>query len=332
MSCRFDFHDISNTMTDRKTNESVPDLSRRKLSNHCIYGGGGSAGPWMGLLFGLLFIAVGTGVILLAAGVIPSDEANFHAPRWLVGVIGGLFAAAGSAVMSGGALAMYKQGLLKRDAVRYPDQPWLADYHWDTGGSRDDGNRQMTKAFMGAFFFTALMVPFNWLIFFSNESIPFFVHGIVLLFDVITLAIWCYAFYLLGRRVKYGDSRIIFDQFPFHLGEMLSVRWSPSRALGNYNRITFTLRCVEEVEETTGSGKHRQTRVVPYQVWAEQFVVDQPGRHEGLYDVPVAFLLPADGRPTKLSASPAEYWEIEIHADTPGIDFKANYLIPVYSR
>ena len=307
------------------------DTNRKRLANHRTYGGGWAAGPWVTLIFGFIFIGVGTAVILLAMGIIPSSEENFNAPKGLVGIIGGIFAVAGVSIVLGGVNGVSKKAKLRNKALQHPDQPWLADYNWSEAGSRDDTLRQVTKMFMGAIFISVFMVPFNWLIFFSDESVPFFVHIIISIFDLAALAAWGYAVYLLGRWLKYRDSRIIFDTFPFFLGQMLSVRWSPSRALGNYNKITFILRCVEEVKETTGTGKNRQTQIVSYQIWADQFVVDEPGRHEGLYDVPVTFLLPADGRPTKINAPLAQYWEIEIHADTPGIDFKADYMVPVYA-
>ena len=31
-----------------------------------------------------------------------------------------------------------------------------------------------------------------------------------------------------------------------------------------------------------------------------------------------------------MTAERPRYWELEVHADTPGIDFRAIYLVPVY--
>lgn len=50
------------------------------------------------VIFGLIFSFVGIAIILLAAGVIPSPEAAFKAPRWVVGAAGGIFAMAGMMV------------------------------------------------------------------------------------------------------------------------------------------------------------------------------------------------------------------------------------------
>ena len=47
------------------------------------------------ILFGLLFVLTGVFIMLIAAGVIPSEESSFHAPRWVVGACGAIFSIAG---------------------------------------------------------------------------------------------------------------------------------------------------------------------------------------------------------------------------------------------
>lgn len=47
--------------------------------------------PWLGWLF----IAAGLAIEGLALGIIPSDPAKFHAPKWIVGVCGLVFATCG---------------------------------------------------------------------------------------------------------------------------------------------------------------------------------------------------------------------------------------------
>lgn len=46
-------------------------------------------------VFGGIFLLIGTGIILLAVGVIPSPETSFKAPHWVVGCVGALFGGAG---------------------------------------------------------------------------------------------------------------------------------------------------------------------------------------------------------------------------------------------
>lgn len=51
--------------------------------------------PAVGVGLGLLLILVGAVPVLAALGIIPSDDAEFNAPRWLVAVLAGIFPVAG---------------------------------------------------------------------------------------------------------------------------------------------------------------------------------------------------------------------------------------------
>jgi hypothetical protein len=42
------------------------------------------------------------------------------------------------------------------------------------------------------------------------------------------------------------------------------------------------------------------------------------------------FKLPEKGFETRLSERPPRYWELEVLAETPGIDFNAFFFLPVY--
>ncbi len=44
-------------------------------------------------------LATGAGIAALAAGIIPSDESNFHAPHWVVGACGFVFMLAGVMIL-----------------------------------------------------------------------------------------------------------------------------------------------------------------------------------------------------------------------------------------
>lgn len=107
------------------------------------------------------------------------------------------------------------------------------------------------------------------------------------------------------------------------------------KGLGDYNHIVFTLRCVEEVPEmsryqSSRSHGNASPRWVRYQTYALTFEVEGPGRHLAGSAGPVAFPLPPRARVTDMTAEHPRYWELEVHADTPGVDFRATYLVPVY--
>ncbi|MBT3391515.1 MAG: hypothetical protein HN413_14030 [Chloroflexi bacterium] len=52
----------------------------------------------MALLMGLIFMAVGGLIILMALEIIPMDPSSLHAPRWVLGAAGALFFLSGALV------------------------------------------------------------------------------------------------------------------------------------------------------------------------------------------------------------------------------------------
>jgi hypothetical protein len=135
------------------------------------------------------------------------------------------------------------------------------------------------------------------------------------------------------RSAKYGRPYLRFERFPFFPGQLVECALDPGKGIRDYRKITYTLRCVEDVTETHGSGKNRSTTTVCYQLYADHFEIDQPGslgaQGQG---VPVTFLLPEDVPTMDLWRPAPRYWELVVKADTPGVDFKATFLVPVYAE
>jgi hypothetical protein len=91
------------------------------------------------------------------------------------------------------------------------------------------------------------------------------------------------------------------------------------------------LRCVEEWTETTGRGDDRSITLIHEQLWAaarstEGLVDIRPGGRLSLsYDVPET--VPG----SYLSGEPrVTFWELDICATAPGVDFQERYLVPIY--
>lgn len=55
--------------------------------------------PVTGVLMGGLFLLAGLLILFVAAGWIEVDPAKIHAPRWVIGVCGGMFAVSGIGVL-----------------------------------------------------------------------------------------------------------------------------------------------------------------------------------------------------------------------------------------
>jgi hypothetical protein len=148
------------------------------------------------------------------------------------------------------------------------------------------------------------------------------------------VAIFMIAFvYRLARWMKYGSGQVRFGRFPFFLGEKIELAYVPARALRGVGKMTCTLRCIRERYEIHKSGTDNQEVVVPYETYCD--VKDVDGASLGnSFDrsLALAFDAPTGGEATQLSGRPMVYWELEIKAETRGVDLESRFLVPVYTR
>jgi hypothetical protein len=182
-------------------------------------------------------------------------------------------------------------------------------------------------------FMALLLAPFNYVTFLAPEKdVPFWARALVVFFDVILVLLVVGVVMTLVQQAKYGRARLSFQSFPFVLGERLSARLRTSRPIGQFKKLTFTLRCIEERTETSRVGTRTSIKTVCDQLWADEVALEGGAVREG-NEVPVVFdLPPGPALGTRLSEAPARYWELAVEGDTPGLDFSAKFLVPVYER
>lgn len=319
-----------NNQSDSGTDTREPG-QRRRLGSGTGSTRGDKLGAGYGLaLFGLLFVGIGVFIVLVAADIVPTKDSNIHVPRWVLGAIGVVFGLPGITVMLRGVRGGIRKARLKALARQHPEDPALGDYEWNRYASRDEGKRGILGSFAGGVFVLLFSLPFLYVGFLEKDAgIVFGIAGIVV--ALVGIAVLAYGMYLLIRRLKYGGGRIEFTTFPFRTGEILEAQWVGDKPIRNYQSITFTLRCVEEEIEISGTGKNRSKRYVRYERWADRFEVEGPGEYAGGTPISLTFSPPADAPSTALSLRPPRYWECEIHAETPGVDFRQTYLLPVYA-
>ena len=154
--------------------------------------------------------------------------------------------------------------------------------------------------------------------------------AIVILFDLIAVAAWVNVVVQVGCAMKFGGSWVEFVQFPYRIAEPIVLRWRAASAIERANRGAFTLHCVEEWSETTGSGRNRTTHLVHEELCSATWHLGQPRTFPLGSDLELRFEPLAGARPTALSADKPVFWEFEVNLDLPGFDFKETYLIPVF--
>ena len=280
-----------------------------------------------GFLFGSVFVAVGTGIILVGTKVLQVNPRSVHAPYWVLTVAGASFALGGLMVW-GMAWKQFAANRSRLEAARnHPGEPALADYPWHPDGfavSEWSGAAKVVAMAVGLSVFLSM---FNWWGFGTNG--PLMIKGIVTLFDIIAVLVWAQAVQQMLRALKFGHSRIAFTHFPYRLTQPIIVRWLPARGINRVNNGTFTLRCVQEWMEG-GSGRNQSAIVVHEEIWSAKWIIEQARNFPLNEEMDLRYELPADAQPTQLSADKPLFWELEVKLDLPGPDFHETYLVPVY--
>ena len=279
-----------------------------------------TAQGWLAVLLGLPFVALGGATIAVAAGRL--GGAAMRVPLFAVGALGACFAIVGLSFVGYGVAGIARRRGLAARRARYPEQPWMVDHPWDRRGGRDESPAEAGRAFRMVVFLALFLTPFHWVAFFSDER-PFLFQFVTLVFDAVALALLGRSLYLIARRLRHGESRLAVVRFPIRPGTDAELRLDGISPLARAVPMRATLRCIEERFEVRGSGRNRSTVSVCYELHRDEQVV-APGESHVRFEI-------LDGAATTmLGARPPRYWELELAAETPGVDFGARFLVPVY--
>lgn len=302
----------------------------RRLSGASVQRGYRMAGfaAWGGFLFGVPFVGMGVFVIMIGIGTTQVDPSTVHAPYWVLTAFGTIFAFAGLLVWS---MALRQLiGERRRAAMIAAHQSAaVTDYPWDTRGYTPDHWAPVRNGITGMILLTGFSAIFGYIAL-EVKGVPWWVQLIWGLMALLTLWVYFDTGVKLLRAVKFGASRIVFDNFPYQINKPVIIKWVPPTTLSQANTGSFTLRCVEEFYETTGSGDNRSTSLVHNELWHDTWLLDQMQSFHPGEEVAIRYEPPSELPSTALSAERPIFWEFEIKLKMPGPDFEATYLVPVY--
>jgi len=279
-------------------------------------------------LFALPFLASGVFICLAAVNVIHGRK---NAPTWVIAFIGAIFFSAGLFLVLHGIYGMVHRAIYKRKSAETPGQPWLFDFHWRSEGISFSAFNSMLSRLLAALVWNGFLIPFFWVGYTQRGAWLFLV--VASFFALIGLIFWARWIKMLADLIRYGNSFLSYDSFPYFLGGTLRARLRAPRHLTSLNALTLTLRCIQERYVTTGSGRDRSTRVVCYELYKDVLSLDQQRLANFVgAEIPVEFKLPADKLPTTLADAPPTYWAIEVRGEARGADYEAYFLVPVYKQ
>jgi hypothetical protein len=272
------------------------------------------------VIFGLVLCLAGAVLVGIAGGLLPTD---LSVPSEVVMMPGVGMLAFGLYMVIRGGTGLLRERRRARRLIRHPGEPWLGDHDWSPDGARDSSYADVGGTLVIAGFCFLFLAPFNWIAFLGPDA--HWLFGLVVgLFDLLAVALPLgFALYQLGHALRYGGAFVRFDRFPFFLGETLSVRLGSDRPVGKYSRLVVTLRCLE-IRGGAGDPKCYQRYVATRDLPAGELA---PG-----IEVEATFELPTGDYASQLTGPEPRFWTIAAHATTTGIDFKAEFLVPVYAK
>lgn len=219
----------------------------------------------------------------------------------------------------------------ERRLRRYPDRPWRVAGSWDDFMIHAH-NLKTVIACWGIGIFLALFFSPAFIWWPLEKKLPFHVWFVFLVPTMFALfALWLIgkAVYLTLQYLKYGDPVLALSQLPVVPGTQFRATLLVKRHLVTEHGIRLTFKCVETT--VTGSGKGQSTDSKDLHS-ATKIVTKDMVRPAGEGSaVPVAFDVPTGLPDREPEDNPSYEWTLEVKAQTPGIDFAAEFDLPVYT-
>jgi hypothetical protein len=320
-------------------------VTTNETSTDCFFGGGPGLPPvllnhptqsnvpldgWKAALFGLPFLLFGVFIEAAAFDFFPVR--GKHAPTWLLSLVGLFFFSGGLFLFIHGAFGLSRQAAHDREAAQFPGQPWYSDYRWHKEGFAFSAFNAMLNRFLAALVWSAFAAPFLGVGWHERGLARIFLVS-ALIVALLSLIFWYRWAQMLADLLRYGNSFLNYDQFPYFLGSTLRARLRAPQHVSDLDELSFTLRCVQEKYVTTGTGNNRKTQVVCYELYKDAQTLTRSqiiGLAGG--DIPIEFRLPAGQRTTTLCYNPPTYWEIEARGRSHTVTYEAYFLVPVYKQ
>jgi hypothetical protein len=278
-------------------------------------------------LFGLPFL--GAGLAFIYAQLV--SRGNFKTYEVVAAILfGSVFVSIGGGLIYA---AIRGYGLLKEQAARVeanPLSPWRWRTDWAMRRAESQNKKSEITYWVLAILCNMITLPFLF------SMVPNFIRTgdprvfLLLGFNLLGAILIVKALRATMEYRRFGDTYFEFDSLPFAPGERVGGRIQLKFETRAEHGIDLRLTSVRKI--ITGSGKSSTTsQVVLWQadknVPAEALAPGPLGRA-----IPVDFLPPADCLPTNHdNPNDQILWLLHAQADVPGVDYSADFEIPVFA-
>lgn len=274
--------------------------------------------------FALPFVAVGVFVSWSAfTQKGPAAGSAFWGPL----MFGLLFAFAGVGMVAGATWAIRKSSADAARRAAMPSEPWRWRDDWSAGYARDEN----AKSVKGLWAFSILWTSVSCLIFIplSDEVQRNKLAWIALIFPAIGVLLIYACIYTTLRSRKYGRPTLQLGGVPFSPGGRVNA--TLRARIADVPPDGFEVKFSNVRRWVQGSGKNATTREEV--LWEESRTVPAGAMMPGaeLASLPITFAIPSAAQPTdETDVRDRKLWRIDVTAKMPGIDFAAQFEIPIF--
>ncbi len=285
-----------------------------------------AGGIWLIAAVGGVFAAFGAFALLAGA---PQLLARGHDAAGAIGAgVGLLFIAIGAGIVVLGRRG--QRGLERRAALRaaHSGAPWMWRDDWRERRVDDTGSAGVVMAWAFAIFWNAVSAPVLWML---PRELARGNHAawIALVFPLVGLGLGVWAVRETIRRRKFGRSALELKTLPGVIGgrfeAVIHTNLSEAPSLG----FQVALACVNRI--TTGSGKNRSTREQTFWKEELTFPHGSLGLGVAGLSVPVGFTVPYECEPTsEENRDDRIVWRLTASAEVPGVDYTESFEVPLF--
>ncbi len=242
--------------------------------------------------------------------------------------IGGLFAMVGLCILTGLFTLINPPSIDQNRLKMHPREPWLADSRWQGFSIKTSSWKSLIVQFAFSFFMTIFISVFV-VALFTDSSAPIFAFVIVGIFAFIAVAMLVHSIYKTMQYLKFKESTLLLSQTPLCGGcEFMAVLAVEPRF--NAGQV-FEFELVCERKLVTRSGKNSHTQTDTLHKSSFQATAGHDSFRNNKIFVAVKLNLPEKiWQVTDSAANPSITWKLLASASVPGVDYAAEFSLPVY--
>lgn len=300
--------------------------SKTQIDQSPRFGRPPMGGGWM-FLFAVPLLGIGIYSYLMSHGYVERSVERTQYEEAMLALDSSVFFSAGMIVFALGVWRTMKWLRLRGLQKQFPKTPWEYDYPWVRTHSESGSMKKAWKWFGFFLLLGIVFVPLNYAATKNGKS-PVFV---LLIINAIWLFFLGLAIYHVIHAMKYGTTAFHFDTFPYFVGGKVTGKLIFPKPIGDYKTFKVTLQCVQEETVRVKTSKGYKSVVRCFQLYKEELKLNENGQVLD-NEVPINLDLPKGDYENSMVNTYYRYWELTVHADTPGVDFNATYLLPVYHK